>query len=120
MPEVILVVDDEPVLREMISLVLHDEGFAVYVAANGAEALTRHEEQPAALIISDIVMPVLDGNSLVQRLRERGDQTPVVLVSASRPMVLRWPHVQFVAKPFDLEHLLTLVQRMLIDDRQES
>ena len=78
----ILVVEDDSELRGLFGKVLLKNGFTVKCAENGAEALGILENDYIDLIISDIMMPELDGYELVKRLREAGRQTPVLMITA--------------------------------------
>src|SRR5918997_1077583 len=78
----VLVVEDEPVIRELMAILLEEEGYTVRQATDGMEALETVEQYPVDLVLSDVKMPRLDGASLAHRLRERGDPLPVVLMSA--------------------------------------
>ena len=106
----VLVVDDDPAIRELVASLLADEGWEVRTAADGLAALAAADAWCPDLIVSDVAMPRLDGPGLLARLRQRGDQTPFVLVSAGASVPER-PSVWFVAKPFDLDHLLAAVAR---------
>ena len=109
----ILIVDDEPAIIESLVGVLADEGYRTLAASNGAEALEIQTRQPAALILSDIMMPKLDGLGLIDRLRRQGDPTPVVLMSAGVRTPPTLSRVEFMTKPFDLGELLALVERLI-------
>ena len=65
----VLVVDDEPAIREVIATLLEDEGYLVRHAKDGLEALDTIDDDEIDLIVSDVVMPRLDGASLVRKLR---------------------------------------------------
>jgi CheY-like chemotaxis protein len=108
----VLVVDDEPAIREVIAALLEDEGYLVRHAKDGLEALDAINENRIDLIVSDVVMPRLDGASLVRRLRRRGHLTPVVLMSAVYADV-DLPGVRFVPKPFEIDRLLGTVASAL-------
>ena len=112
MPHNILVVDDEPPIAEMVAVLLEDEGYAVTCAHDGQAALAEIERDPPTLVVTDVMMPRLDGVSLTNRLRERGDRTPVVLMSAVSTAV-DLPGVEFVPKPFDIEHIVKVVNRVI-------
>lgn len=110
----ILVVDDEPLIREVLGELLADEGYLVGRAADGQEALDQVDARPPDLIVSDVTMPRIGGVELVRRLRARGLSVPVILVSANYAMV-DLPGVRFVAKPFDFDHLMDVIERSLLD-----
>src|SRR5918998_49628 len=108
----VLVVEDEPVIRELMSILLEDEGYAVHQAVDGLQALEMLEQHGIDLVLSDVKMPRLDGASLVQRLRARGDPIPVVLMSAVYAEV-DLPGVRFLRKPVNGEHLLDIIAATL-------
>jgi CheY-like chemotaxis protein len=104
----VLVVEDEPVIRELMAILLEEEGYVVRQAVDGLAALEVMEQQGVDLVLSDVKMPRLDGASLVQRLRARGDPIPVVLMSAVYAEV-DLPGVRFLRKPVNCEHLLDII-----------
>jgi two-component system, OmpR family, response regulator MprA len=108
----VLVVEDEPVIRELMAILLEDEGYAVRQAVDGLQALEMLEQQGIDLVLSDVKMPRLDGASLVHRLRSRGDAIPVVLMSAVYAEV-DLPGVRFLRKPVNCEHLLNIIATAL-------
>jgi two-component system response regulator MprA len=108
MGRTVLVVDDEPRIRDVLEAVLAEAGHAVRTAQDGLAALAEVERQPPDLVLSDVAMPRLDGVGLHRELRARGHGVPVVLCSADHDRRLP-PDVPFVAKPFELASLLALV-----------
>jgi two-component system response regulator MprA len=108
----VLVVEDEPVIRELMAILLEDEGYDVRQAVDGVQALEVMEQHGIDLVLSDVKMPRLDGASLVQRLRSRGDAIPVVLMSAVYAEV-DLPGVRFLRKPVNCEHLLEIIATAL-------
>lgn len=109
---VILVVDDERPICNLLSELFEDEGYRVCRAYDGHAALALAERQRPDLILSDVMMPGLDGVSLVRRLRDRGVRAPAVLMSAVFADV-DLPNVRFVPKPFDVDHILAVVDRLM-------
>jgi len=110
----ILVVDDEPALREVLATLFREEGFTVATAEDGLEALLLQRRRPADLILTDVNMPLVEGVELVEELRENGDQTPVILMSSSDTRVGDLSHVSSLRKPFDLDTVLELVTGMFV------
>ena len=113
----ILIVDDEPSVRDVIATVLMDAGYSVQIAADGQIALEIIDAVPPDLIITDVVMPHLDGWALLDYARERNPTLPVILMSAGDWIRARrtmpFPdHADFLAKPFTIEELLALVARL--------
>lgn len=78
----ILIAEDDRELRQLFSHVLHKNGYTVTCAGNGREVLEAMENEYFDLIISDIMMPVMDGYELVRQLREAGNTTPVLMITA--------------------------------------
>lgn len=113
MSVLILVVDDEPAIRDILTTILTDEQYAVRTAANGREALALHCEAAADVILTDVMMPVLDGYGLVAALRARGDATPVILMSAAPIMPGAVDGATRIDKPFDLESMLGTIASTL-------
>lgn len=112
----ILVVDDEPPIRDVLVAVLQDQGHAVVTANDGQAAPEMVQHVPPALILMDVMMPRLDGRAAFRALRDRGsgDHVPVILMSAmARPADLDAEVAAFLRKPIDLQELLALVARVL-------
>jgi DNA-binding response OmpR family regulator len=112
-PPSILIVDDEPAILQPLVLALEDEGFSVRTATNGRAAMELHERAAADLVLSDVMMPVLDGLGFVAELRRQGDRTPVILMSAATIGERRHDGISHLTKPFHLEELLALVHEVL-------
>ena len=115
----IMVVDDEPAVRESLRRALSLEGYDVELAADGAEALEaiRDHGDPDAILL-DVLMPRLDGLELARRLRARGLRTPILMLTArdevrDRVAGLDAGADDYVVKPFALEELLARVRALL-------
>ena len=108
----VLVVEDEPAIREVVADLLQDEGYAVRQASDGLQAIDELEVDDIDLVLSDVRMPRLDGPSLAHRLRGRGQGVPVVLMSAA-DVEVDLPGVRFLPKPFDCDHLLHVISSAL-------
>jgi CheY-like chemotaxis protein len=115
-PPTILLVDDDPALRQAMELILADEGYRVHTARHGGEALALLDGHPPDLILCDVTMPVLDGPGLLAEVRRRGHPVPIVLMSAVVRSVRTEPGLWFLPKPCDLEELLAVVARALAAD----
>jgi two-component system response regulator MprA len=108
----VLVVDDEPAIRETVATLLEEEGYSVRRAKDGVEALSTIAGDGIDVILADINMPRLDGATLVRKLRGRGNRIPIVLMSAIYADV-DLPGVRFVPKPFAIDRLLGAVTSAL-------
>lgn len=111
----ILVVDDEDPLLGLFTLVLEEKGYSVVTARNGHDALALAEEVQPALIISDVMMPNMDGNGLCQRLRDhpRTRHIPVILMSAGVSGSKADSSAYFLPKPFEIDNLEEVVAQAL-------
>ena len=111
-------VDDDPDILEALSEILESEGFAIQQARNGQEALEILETVSPNLILLDLMMPVMDGWEFAEKMRRRVDwsQIPVIVLSADRNIGGRARELGalgYLAKPFELSALLSLVQSSL-------
>lgn len=113
----ILVVDDDDGVRELIGSALSDEGYAVALAADGAEALREARREPPALIVLDVRMPVMDGHAFARAYRATpGPHAQIVVCTAALdgPEAARALGADgFLAKPFLLDELLGAVASRL-------
>jgi two-component system, sensor histidine kinase ChiS len=108
----ILVVDDEQPVVDLLTDMLEDEGHTVIPAYNGRTALEIVEHQAPDLVISDVMMPFVDGIQLCKRLREEHDARtlPIILMSAALPPDLSACGANaFLGKPFDIGRFDDLV-----------
>jgi len=117
-PVRILVVDDEQMLTDLLSMALKMEGWQVRTAGNGFEALQAAKEfKPDALVL-DIMMPDLDGMSVLQRLRQSGDDVPVLFLTAKDAVSDRVAGLtaggdDYVTKPFSLEEVVARLRALM-------
>ena len=114
----ILLVDDDPKLREVVGYALQREGHSVQSVRDGAEALRLLANLQFDLLVVDVSMPEVDGFQLVQRLRASGSTTPVLFLSArsdelDRILGLEIGGDDYVTKPFSTRELVTRVKVLL-------
>ena len=113
----ILVVDDEVMIADMLRAVLQDEGYQVVTAGNGREGIARIDEIRPDLVLSDVMMPVLDGRELARAMEANPhhQSIPLVLMSAIGESIIKnhCTYAAFVAKPFDLDHLLGTIEGLI-------
>lgn len=114
----LLVVDDDPDLRDSLRRALGYAGYSVATAANGADALSSVARSPVDLIILDVMMPILDGIGTCKALRERGNATPVLVLTArdtvdDRVTGLEAGADDYLVKPFALRELVARVNALL-------
>ncbi len=110
----ILIVEDEPVVRKMLAEVFARKGHTVYVADDGEHALTMLDSglRPR-IIITDIVMPRMDGNRFIEEVHKRGNDIPIVILTAYLDSVRQeyMDSLLVVPKPPDCRKLLELVEQ---------
>jgi CheY-like chemotaxis protein len=110
---VVLVVDDDPDIRETLREVIEAEGYAVLTAENGQVALERLRAMPLpSLVILDLMMPTMSGWEVLGVLRTDGrlGRLPVAVISASGTRVAPKGATHFLRKPIDLDRLLDIVR----------
>lgn len=114
----VLVVDDEPGVRDMLTDALHLQGYQVKAVGDGFEALKELRTGDFNLVVSDINMPKVDGYELLERMRNVGDATPVILLTARGEKAdlargFRTGADDYVTKPFGLEELSLRIEAVL-------
>ncbi len=113
----ILVVDDDPSIRSVVSRGLRFEGFEVFLAADGVEALRVAREHSLQLVVLDVMLPHLDGLEVCRRLR-RGTNVPIIMLTARDAVPDRIAGLDsgaddYLVKPFDFDELLARVRALL-------
>lgn len=124
----ILIAEDDRDLNSFVSVSLSNYGYIVKSCFDGQQALEEWEKTQYDLLLTDIMMPRLDGFSLVQKLRGKGDQTPVIFMSAKddKPSKMLGYNLgidDYVTKPFDMDELImkinAVLRRASIDSKKE-
>ena len=110
----ILVVDDEFLVADVLAFALEDEGFMVVRASNGRKALDVYQRDRPALVITDFMVPVMNGLEFARALRERPDAAalPIILMSGAQAEIARQHGHLFAAvfdKPFRVEKVVAAV-----------
>ncbi len=116
----ILVVDDEPDIVVVLSEYLAREGFRVYTAHKGEQAIEKIKEFPISLILLDIAMPQMDGIETLRRIKEINPSVNVIMISAYKDadkvvQAFRLGAYDCVFKPFDLKYLRTAILAKLLE-----
>lgn len=114
----LLVVDDEPNIRELLSTSLRFAGFEVVAAANGREALAAAEESQPDLAVLDVMLPDMDGFTVTRRLRAAGKHFPVLFLTArddtaDKVTGLTVGGDDYVTKPFSLDEVVARIRAVL-------
>jgi two-component system cell cycle response regulator len=114
----ILTIDDSSTIRSIITKQMSDLGFEVEAAEDGQQGLARLEEITVDLILLDVTMPVMDGPAMLSALRERGNQTPVIMLTSESKRSIVAGAVKlgiedYILKPFKPDELRTKVMKAL-------
>jgi DNA-binding response OmpR family regulator len=114
----VLVVDDDPSIREALDRALRLEGFGVSTRPDGEGALEAVDETPPDVMVLDVMMPGISGVEVVRRLRGSGHELPICVLSArdelaDRVAGLRAGADDYLVKPFELEELVARLQALL-------
>ena len=121
----ILVCEDDFAIKTMISTKLKQENYSVYTAQNGQEALNLMEKQQIDLVISDIMMPEMDGYEFVQTLRETKHTLPILMITAKSQLesletAFKLGVDDYMVKPLRLEELVLRVKALLRRSQLEA
>jgi CheY-like chemotaxis protein len=113
----VMVVEDEPAIRGLLSMTLESENYRVETAGDGREALTKVGRHSPDLILLDLMLPNMDGWEVIEALHEESDtkRIPIIAVSAGRRIAdVGERGVQaFLSKPFDVDTLLKVLEEVL-------
>jgi DNA-binding response OmpR family regulator len=114
----ILLVDDEPAILENLSPFLERSGFVVSTASNGEEAISKIEAESPELVVSDVLMPKMDGRELLRTLRQDDNWIPVILLTQvgeafERAMALEEGADDYINKPFEPHELVARIRAVL-------
>ena len=120
----IVVVDDEPSIRELLVASLHFAGFEVNTAASGSEAIEVIEKVQPDLIVLDVMLPDIDGFTVTRRIRQEGINAPVLFLTArddtqDKIMGLTVGGDDYVTKPFSLEEVVARIRAILRRTREQ-
>jgi two-component system, OmpR family, response regulator MprA len=114
----ILVVDDDRAVREAVGRALRQEGYEVDAAGNGDQALQQVEERPPDAIVLDVLMPPPNGLAVCRAMRQAGDRTPILMLTARDAVEDRVEGLDagaddYLVKPFALDELLARLRALL-------
>ena len=112
----ILIVDDEPQIRGFLSLTFESAGYAVTTAANGCDAIALLSAEAFDLLLSDVMMPEMNGHQLAQWAAAHFPEVPTILMSGYDPGCRNCadsPRCHLIAKPFQPREMLAFVEQVL-------
>ena len=124
MMQKILAIDDEESVRQSYRMIL-SEDYHIELAEGGAEGLAYLEDNHADLILLDLTMPGMSGEEVLGELRDRGDPTPVIVVTASNSVssaveAMKLGATEYLQKPFDINSILFNIQRILKEEKKKQ
>jgi len=114
----ILIAEDDQQIREALDRILRFEGYETVLAKDGAAALEAFDQHAPDAALLDVMMPFVDGLSVVRKLRDRGNRTPILMLTARQETPDRVAGLDagaddYLAKPFELDELLARVRALL-------
>ena len=122
----ILVIEDDDLVQQLLLEGLTKAGYEVTLASDGEEGIRRFREQPADLIITDILMPVKDGVEAIRELRHDFPDAKIIAITGVRGRFSRLPAAEYLGavrtfvKPFSLQEIIGAVKQILGGDTSEE
>src|SRR3954453_3038392 len=121
----VLVVDDEPVLAELVSMALRYEGWEIQTAGDGETAIALAKDSPPDVVVLDVMLPDMSGLDVLRKLRERTPHLPLLLLTAKDSVEDRIAGLtaggdDYVTKPFSLEEVVLRLRALLRRSRVVS
>ena len=118
MQERILIVDDEPFNLDLLAQEVRELGYDVERARDGAEALTRTESYRPDLMLLDYMMPGMNGLDVLQEIRRREWDVPVIMITAHGSIdvavqAMKLGAADFIEKPFEPDHMAVIIRKVL-------
>jgi DNA-binding NtrC family response regulator len=115
---IIHIIDDEPIIYEILQDILTSEGYAVEISTNGEEALEKHSARDVDLILLDLLMPGMDGIEVLKRLKKIDPHVVVIIITAyasieSAISAMKTGAYDYIQKPFKHDELLLVVERAI-------
>jgi CheY-like chemotaxis protein len=119
----ILIIDDDPAVQSLFQQFFEAEGYTVTLADDGKDGLWKMRQQTPDLIITDIMMPVMDGLEVIQEIRQHSPELPIIAMSGGMrtaplnflPHAKKFGACRVFGKPVSLAELLNAVQELLAD-----
>jgi len=123
--EIIHIIDDEPIIYEVLQDLLTSEGYEVEISPNGEEALEKYESQEFDLTLLDLLMPGMDGIEVLKRLKKMDSSAVVIIITAyasieSAISAMKMGAFDYIQKPFKHDELLLIVQRAIAHKRLQE
>lgn len=112
----LLIADDEPNIRRVLQAIFAKDGYEVHVAENGVKALEWASANPVSLLITDLIMPDMNGVELIQKVKQRHPETVAIVITAYATIktcvdAMRYGASDYITKPFDMDEIRAVVRR---------
>jgi DNA-binding NtrC family response regulator len=112
----LLIADDEPSIRRVLEALFTQDGYIVHVAENGRKALEIATNQPVSVLVTDLIMPDMNGIDLLKKVREKRPQVVAIMITAYGTIktavdAIRYGAAEYITKPFDIDEIKALVSR---------
>ena len=112
----LLIADDEPNIRRVLQAIFVKDGYDVHVAENGVKALEWASANPVSLLITDLIMPDMNGVELIQKVKQRHPEAVAIVITAYATIktcvdAMRFGASDYITKPFDMDEIRAVVKR---------
>ncbi len=115
-PKTLLIADDEPNIRRVLQAIFVKDGYEVQVAENGVKALEWAAQNPVSLLITDLIMPDMNGVELIQKVKQKHPDSVAIVITAYATIktcvdAMRYGASDYITKPFDMDEIRAVVKR---------
>ncbi len=115
-PKTLLIADDEPNIRRVLQAIFVKDGYEVQVAENGVKALEWASANPVSLLITDLIMPDMNGVELIQKVKQKHPDSVAIVITAYATIktcvdAMRYGASDYITKPFDMDEIRAVVKR---------
>ncbi|MDR3709569.1 MAG: sigma-54 dependent transcriptional regulator [Capsulimonadaceae bacterium] len=121
----LLVADDEPSIRRVLEAIFTKDGYTVHIAENGRKALDVATHQPISVLITDLIMPDMNGVDLLKKVREKKPDVVVIMITAYGTIktavdAIRYGAAEYITKPFDVDEIRAVVARAVLRSEEQA
>ena len=115
-PKTLLIADDEPNIRRVLQAIFVKDGYEVHVAENGVKAMEWASHNPVSLLITDLIMPDMNGVELIQKVKQKHPDAVAIVITAYATIktcvdAMRFGASDYITKPFDMDEIKAVVKR---------
>ena len=115
----LLIADDEPNIRRVLQAIFQKDGYEVHIAENGVRALEVAASCPVDVLITDLIMPDMNGVELLQKIKQKHPSVVAVMITAYATIktcvdAMRYGASDYITKPFDMDEIRAVVKRSVI------